>query len=57
MISRTYRLVQVEHAMNHVLLQLRQMARAAAGADDELQFLRRVAAAAVPPPRSPKRSR
>ena len=38
---------QIQHAVDHVLLRLRQVAEAAAGADDQLQLLRRMAAGAM----------
>ena len=45
MISRTATSTQIEHAVDHVFLRFGQISQAAAGADDQLQFLRRMAAA------------
>ena len=38
---------QVQHAVDHVFLGFRQISQAAAGGDNQFQFLRRVAAGAV----------
>ena len=45
---------QVEHPVDHFLLRLGQKAHAAAGTDDQLQFLGRVAAARRTRARSPR---